>query len=203
MKADTRDRILNCAAKLSTTPDSRGLTIRNVAEDAGVTTQAVYTLFGGKEGLIAALFEECWNTLTHRLRDVPECSHPLETLRSLGRCYIQFAKENPEFYALMIGRVTGTVTVPDRELRHAVPWSSITLNAVNKAIADGILSGSPDEIGRLLWSIAHGYIDLTINGYLRSDDERFLQQATMALFSTFAGPKYTSERLISEEWFGS
>ncbi|KZX58114.1 hypothetical protein A3709_01190 [Halioglobus sp. HI00S01] len=203
MKTATRDRILNCTAKLATTPDNRKLTIRNVAEDAGVTTQAVYTLFGGKEGLIAALFEECWNTLTHRLRDVPESSHPLETLCSLGRCYIQFAKENPEFYTLMIGRATGSVTVPDRELRHAAPWSSITINVVNKAIADGILSGSPDEIGRLLWSTAHGYIDLTIHGYLRSDDERFLQQATLALFSTFAGPRYSSEMLISEEWFGS
>lgn len=203
MDPDTKSRIMKRSAELAIETSGRGLTLRNVASRSGVTTQAVYTLFGGKEGLITALFEDCWNRLTTRLRAVDEAKNPLTTLYRLGKCYVEFGRENPEFYELIIGRATGGVTVPDRELKHAEPWGTITRTAVEKALERDLLAGSAEDIGRLLWSVAHGYLDLSINGFVPTDDDGFLKLGTRAAFAAFAGPNYASGVFADEEWAAS
>src|SRR5918997_6172066 len=52
------------------------LTVRTVAARAGVSVQAVYTLFGGKPGLCEALFEEGFAALQTALDAVEASAGP-------------------------------------------------------------------------------------------------------------------------------
>ena len=203
MHPETRELILEKAAEELVRSSGRRLTVRHLAAAAGTSTQAIYTLFGGKEGIVLQLYEEGWRRLILYLDALDPPPHPLKRLCMIGLCYLRFARANEHFYALMIGRAIGNVSVPEREIRHAEPWERVTRLAIEAAIDGGYLVGPPEPIGRMLWATAHGYIDLSVNHFLRAaadDDTAFIEQVAAGVFAAFAGPNYDRNDLADGRW---
>ncbi|MEO0438725.1 MAG: TetR/AcrR family transcriptional regulator [Pseudomonadota bacterium] len=191
MDRKIRRLILEKAAKTLVKTGGDRLTVRQLAADAKTSTQSIYTLFGGKEGIVVALFEEGWKRLIDELEQIPVTTEPLEDLLHIGYCYVRFARKNQHFYELMLGKGVAGVSVPDREVSHAEPWLKITRDAVQRAIDAKLLSGSPELIGRQLWIAAHGHVDLSNHGFLSpKEDESVVRQIAAGVFAAFAGPKH-------------
>ncbi len=166
-------------------PDA--LSLRKLAASVDTSTMAIYTGFGGKEGLIQALLEEAFSRLARAQESVPEELDPLLRLERLGEAYRRFALENPSYYALMI-----SVTMPlTAELRHqnnadAAPAARgisghdsyrHLYEAVCACIDRGYLvrDREPGMLADALWATVHGLTSLELAGYHPTPEESAAQ----------------------------
>lgn len=83
------------------------LSVRAIATDAGCTTMAVYTHFGGKDGLIQHFFDEGFARLAEAQREVPETLPLRARVVALCRSYRRIAHTYPHHYDLMLGAHSG------------------------------------------------------------------------------------------------
>jgi AcrR family transcriptional regulator len=72
------------------------LSVRRVASDIGVTTRAVYSLFGSKDALVVALGARAFRVLLDGLEALPATSDPAADLVEAGTViFRRFALEHP------------------------------------------------------------------------------------------------------------
>jgi AcrR family transcriptional regulator len=135
------------------------VTVRSVAVGAGLSTMNVYSRFGGKDGLLDALYREGFETLRATLQAVDEPSVQ-EHLRAAARAYRRFAFEHPARYELMFGG-EGRGFRPSEasaELARSV------LAGAAKRIADAEAAGEielppgsdPVQAAAAMWAMVHG-----------------------------------------------
>jgi AcrR family transcriptional regulator len=102
----TRSALLEAAEKLLAQQGPAGLSIRNVAEEAGTTTRAVYTLFRSKEGLLDALATRVYELLLDGLHRLPETDDPAQDLVDAAvSVFRPMAVDHPALYQLAYQRV--------------------------------------------------------------------------------------------------
>lgn len=167
VKAELMGRLVDEGARILVDEGLTALSLRKVAAAAGVSTMPVYTLFGDKQGLLAAMHGEGFRRLGAALRAVPPDDDPMAYLGRLGLAYRQSALDSPHLYGLMFG--------------HPVP--DLRLDAEGQAVADAayrplvdavavaqdagvMIGGDPERIALHLWAVSHGMVSLELNGQL-------------------------------------
>jgi AcrR family transcriptional regulator len=80
------------------------LSVRGVAADVGASTRAVYSLFGSKEGLVAALAVRAFDLLGSAIGDLATTSDPAADLIEAGLAFRRFAIEHPSLFAIGVQR---------------------------------------------------------------------------------------------------
>jgi AcrR family transcriptional regulator len=78
------------------------LSVRGVANDVGTTTRAVYSLYGSKDGLVAALGIRAFELLHEGLDGVPITDDPVADLVEAGLMFRRFSLEHPSLFAIAI-----------------------------------------------------------------------------------------------------
>src|SRR5258708_23331825 len=99
-----RVAMLDAAGALLHLEGPQALTTRRLADAAGTSTQAIYTLFGGKEGIVRAMYREGFDRLEQCLAAVAPSAPPAEYLLGLGRAYRTAALRSPHYYDVMFVR---------------------------------------------------------------------------------------------------
>ena len=115
--AALRLRLLECAGATLSTRGLAALSLRTLAADVGTSTTAVYALFGGKPGLLAALHAEAFARLGARLDAVPLGADPVEDLVALGRGAAGAGRPGPA----PLDRTSGDPPVGHRAQAQGVP----------------------------------------------------------------------------------
>jgi AcrR family transcriptional regulator len=172
-----REALLDAASEMLVHGGPEAISLRKLAARVGTSTMAVYTAFGGKEGLIFALYEEAFDRLAAAEEAVMKNPEPLLYLRDLAFAYRDFALKNPSYYALMI---SSTLPVPD-SLRHGETGETnptargvtqhrsyrIMLDAVKKCVEDGALPShhGVEVLADALWAAVHGLCSLELAGF--------------------------------------
>lgn len=166
-----RIRLLDRAGELLSAEGPEGLGLRRLAADVGTSTTAVYSLFGGKPGLVRELYAEGFQRLGDRMARVARTDDPVADLCALGRVYRENALANPHFYSIMFGRAVPDFT-PDEESVNAALRSMRPLqDAVARGIERGVLVDTdPDEITFAAWALVHGLVSLELHSPLPRDD---------------------------------
>ncbi len=181
---DPRHRALvEVAARVLAEQGPHGLSLRKVAAEAGGSTQLVYTLFGGKPGLVAALYAEGFRRLAAAQRQALETAPPVgdpERIYALGHAYRAFARAEPWFFSVMFGRAVPGFT-PTHRARAGSRASTfgVLVQTVQECLDAGTLA-APDatDLARLCWGTVHGLTSLEQNGLLGGDDvDGFVQAA--------------------------
>lgn len=158
-----RIRLLDTAGELLSSEGPGALSLRRLAAAAGTSTSAVYALFGGKPGLLRALYVEAFSRFGAHLDTVAPSDDPLADLLALGRAYRASAKADPHFYAAMF-----TLPEPDfertpQDRAHAEATFTPLIDAVRRAIAAGLLRDEdPSLIATALWANVHGLVSLEL-----------------------------------------
>lgn len=172
--AQRRD-VVDIAARLLGEEGPQGLSLRRIAREAGGSTQLVYTLFGGKQGLADALYAEGFRRLgeagTLALQAGPPVGDPLR-LVALGHAYRRFALDEPALFSVMFGRSIPGFT-PERRTRQAGRLSTYTpvVRTAQECLDAGTLTGrTADDLARVCWSTVHGLASLEVAGLLGPDD---------------------------------
>lgn len=93
-----RERLLEAAAELVDREGPERVALREIAAAADTSTSAVYTLFGGKAGLLAAVVEDAFRSFGRAQAEAEP-----RGLRALGLAYREWALRHPARYRLMFG----------------------------------------------------------------------------------------------------
>jgi AcrR family transcriptional regulator len=171
--ATTRAGLLGAAARLSADEGWEAVTVRRVAEQAGTTTRAVYTLFGSKQGLEQALHEAMFERLRELMQRTPATTDPRTDLLALRHAYRRWATERPERYAAMVRFVGPHASARSPEgLALARAATSQLRDAIARCADAGLLGEQDVDALTVRWrAVAHGLAEFENRGLLPDGDE--------------------------------
>lgn len=163
-----RQAVLDAARVLFVREGLDGLTVRRIAERAGLTTMAVYTHWQGRDGLLGALYDEGVATLAaaqaRALSALPPEATPVERVQALCRAFRETAHGVPHHYALMLGGTSHAFHPPAESAARALATLATLEEAVAAALVQAL--GTSDAarhaatIARQLFAFCHGWVAL-------------------------------------------
>src|SRR5262245_60638869 len=111
----TREALLGAAENLVERGGTGALSVRAVADEIGSTTRAVYSIFGSKEGLLAALAQRAFDFLRDPLADLPRTRNPArELVQAAVTVFRQMAVQHPSLFQIAFLRAAPGVPLgPD------------------------------------------------------------------------------------------
>jgi AcrR family transcriptional regulator len=154
------------------------LTVRNITAEAGCSTTGIYTYFGGKHGLVEAIFVEGFDSFDRAVKP------PLTAgdLPAAGRAYRQWALANPTQYMVMFGRaVPDFVPSPAAQARALESFGDLAAALARVAPGDDYA-----ERAYHVFATVHGYVMLELAGMgppMREDADQLYERAIAALGS--------------------
>lgn len=189
----TRDALCTAAEQLVAAGGSDALTVRGVAVDVGTTTRAVYSLFGSKDGLVAALAQRAFALLQAGLDALPETDDPAADLVAVGAtAFRQFVRDHPSLFRIAFQRtLPGGAAAPG--LTEARAGAFTRLEAKFRRLGDaGLLGGqSVLEAAVAFTALCEGLANAELRGgTLRirpaGDEDRVWRDALDTLVRGFA-----------------
>ncbi|WP_324653230.1 TetR/AcrR family transcriptional regulator [Georgenia sp. H159] len=178
-----RDRLVELASRTVAEHGSRGLSLRTVAAEAGTTTAAIYTLFGGRDGLVRAVVDEGFRRFAQHLDTVPRSADPRADLLALGVAYRDNALANPHFYRVMFGPGSGRDPAGD-----VPPAVRPTFAVLRDAVARLPHVTDAEELALRLWALVHGMVSLELAGLLPGSTEDHGRRYVQALRASRLSP---------------
>ena len=165
LKVETRAALLGAAARILAEEGLAALTVRRAASEVGASAKLVYTLFGGKDGLLEALYLDAFAGLAGALDGSAETLEPVARIASMAEAYRRYALAHPDRYGVMFGEAGAGFTASVEARREA--WG--TFAALKQAMSEhlGDAGGEAVEVRtRVLWSAMHGAVSLELRGLL-------------------------------------
>lgn len=166
------ERLIDEAGRILDGEGSSALSLRRVAAQAGTSTMAVYTRFGDKDGLLAAMHAEGFRRLGAALRAAAAVhpDDPLAAMAAMGLAYRQAALDSPHLYHLMFGEAAPSFQPDDAGKAIADAAYEPLVEGVQRALDAGVLSGGDaPRISLYLWAVSHGFVSLEIARKLELD----------------------------------
>ena len=164
--SDVRRRLLEGAARVLDEEGPSALSVRRLATEAGTSTMAVYTHFGGMGAVVDAVATEGFQRLIDHVDTVETSDDPVADLLAMAVAYRQNALENQHLYAVMFGAVSVRGLGghgPDLEVAYAA-FRQLA-DAIQRAMRAGALrSDNPSAVAAQFWSAIHGYTMLELAG---------------------------------------
>ena len=182
---DLHDTLLREAGVLLREQGVEGLSLRRLAERAGVSRTAPYHHFADKNALLCALAERGFHRLEGLIEELSlDPADPEPGLRRFVRAYLRFASDDPERYELMFGRTLWKAGRPGPALTRVAHGcfrryvEAVRLDRL--AAAPG--GADPLRVAQASWATLHGLCRLLLDGiYLRREDMEAVSDQAVAL----------------------
>jgi AcrR family transcriptional regulator len=188
-----RVRLLEQAVRTLSEDGPEGLRLRRLAADVDTSTTAVYSLFGGKPGLLQALFDEAFARFGRRLSEVEFTGDPRGDMMALGLAYRANALAEPHFYQVMFGQVGNAVTPSEESRAQAESTFQPLVGAVARAIEAGqVRDADPVVVATTMWATLHGLVSLELRGLIppaAGDPSEIYRQTMRAMGEGWAAPR--------------
>jgi AcrR family transcriptional regulator len=172
---DVEKAILGAAHRLLEGAGVDALTVRRVATEAGVAPMGLYHRFGGKDGLLEALFVDGNDALATYLRNVP-IGDAVSELRAGCQQYRSFALDHPALYSLMFDNSVPGFE-PSAGARTACLRSfGVLIDSVQRCqVAGKIRVGDATELAQQIWTACHGAVSLELRqiGFVDDLDKHY------------------------------
>jgi len=183
----TASALLAAAEQTVEEQGAAALSVRGVADEVGTTTRAVYSLFGSKDGLIAALGARAFDLLRDGLDALPATDAPADDLIEAGLMFRRVAIEHPSLFAIGVQRSLPPGSSP--VVRSAAVSALSELKQLVRRLADaGLLGGrSVDDATVEFHALCEGLAAVELRGVLvPADAERIWREGLSALVTGFA-----------------
>jgi AcrR family transcriptional regulator len=189
---NTAEQLLDVAEKLVAEGGLEALSVRRLAGAIGASVQAVYSLFGSKDGVIMALGTRAFNLLSDGLDALPTTDDPAGDLVEAGVVvFRRFTLTHPALFTIGILR-TGVPAEIDREFCDAQEKSLNRLHARIERLKD---TGQLGKLGTRsvpqaaveFNALCEGLTTFERTCYVRSDEaEQTWRSALRALVAGWA-----------------
>lgn len=166
---DLKNALVKAGVEILARDGIAGLSLRKVAQHAGVSHAAPYAHFTDKQALIAAISTEGLHLIYQQLHAAREeyPQHPLRQLVAAAWAYVRFARSAPAHF-----KVTFSAAVEnEKEYPTLVEMTrqcfEEVLHIVEAGQAAGLLNPGPvNETAVGVWSAVHGFASLLIEGQI-------------------------------------
>lgn len=189
-KEDLRQRILDAAKVLFLKEGYEATSIRKIAAAIEFSPTTIYLYYKEKNDILFALQKEGFKLLRSQFAVLEKVDNPFERLKALGRGYLQFAFENPEFYELMF---VMKEPLQGLEKGSEEEWEDgrRTYEALEVTVAEcqqaGYFTGqNPHTFSIMIWSQVHGIVVLCLQGHLCHVWKKKLTKAEEETFDEIA-----------------
>ena len=171
-------------ARLREAPPEK-LGLRPLAASQGTSTTAIYTMFGGKAGLLAAVAQEADQQLATALREALRHDSVESDMRSLCRAYRRWALENEGLYGLVVGEPAQSPRVPAAD---GAQWREPLLEIVDALVDEGVFRSSDViETATSIWASLHGVVSLELSVWRDSPSaEQYFETQLAAILRSWA-----------------
>ncbi|MGW3492249.1 TetR/AcrR family transcriptional regulator [Streptomyces sp. NPDC001020] len=168
-----RRRLLDEAARTLVEEGPSALSARRLVKAVGASTMAVYTHFGSMPGLVREVMREGFDRFQARVERVEPAvgpdADPVLEIAALCRVYQEFARAEPEVYAVLFGGSTLAgfeLTDEDRQMGARV--IRFPRDAILRCVAAGRFRADADAglLVRQLFAQMHGLAQLARSGYV-------------------------------------
>ena len=190
----TRARLRAAAERLVAEGGPDALSVRAVADEAGTTTRAVYSLFGSKDGLVAALAQTAFEILWEVIDQLPETDDPRADLVAVGTVAVRgLVRDHPALYRIAFQRIAGLEPEPGLVEARQRAWLQLQ-DRVRRLEAAGQLGGKPvPDAARELNAMWEGLANAELRGDVlrimpEGDEERAWRDSLDTVLRGFAAP---------------
>lgn len=179
-----KKRILVAASQLFALGGVGALSVRSIAQKAGVSTIGIYSHFNGKQGILDALFIEGYKMVHDTMEFDKDGLGPKQILLKGIEGYLTLSREYEGHYRLIFGENDNQYT-PSKEARdmsskafkRLVQHSSVILPADAKW-------SLKQKIALELWAFLHGYVSLKHHATSAMISEQDWRQMAVEAIST-------------------
>lgn len=166
---DLKNALIQAGVEILAKEGVEGLTLRKVAQRAGVSHNAPYSHFSDKQSLLAAISTEGFKQLYEKLEETVSL-YPTDPKRQLHEgawAYAQFAINNTDIFKIMFSGILER----EKEYPTFVEISQKTFELVVKIVKAcqeaGVLRPTPPEIMAVsVWGQIHGIVSLLLEGQI-------------------------------------
>lgn len=165
---DLRSALVDAGLDLTRTGGPEALTIREATRRVGVSPNAAYRHFADRDALLRAVAIAIQHQMATRMhsamrRGGPSGPRPDDRLRAVGLGYIEFALDEPGWFAVAFFGTDGLTAEP----AGAPPYVAL-VDALDAMVEAGKLSPERrDGAEWPCWSAVHGFAELALRGPLR------------------------------------
>jgi AcrR family transcriptional regulator len=185
---DLEVALITTARKFVKKNGLESLSLRQIANEIGVSPSAAYHYFPDRNSLLSALgfslFEELADYQERELAKVPGASARAarERFRNLGRTYFDWAIREPHFFNLMFSDFCLIESSMDQAREENRAYQTL-IHCLDDLVETGSMDKKVRASAELLsWSVVHGTTSLIVSGHLDSEDfERALDSLELAL----------------------
>jgi AcrR family transcriptional regulator len=225
--AGARDRLLLAGAQLLEEAAGGDVSTRAICERAGVQAPTLYHHFASKQGLLEAVVSHGLREfLARRRAGATGPRDPIADLRDGWDDHVRFGLENPNFYALIYGRV-----IPGRPCGVVAEVEAMILETLRPAARAGRLRVAPEQAAAQIIAASSGVVlalitqppgtadlslsaavrdavlaGITVDDHATPRDEPSLPTAAIALSAALADSAPTTlspgEATLLREWLG-
>lgn len=182
---DARNALLRAAGELLEGTGAAGLSLRQLAERAGLSRQAPYNHFADKETLLAELVREGFERLGRGMAEANRRGlEPMTRLARAAESYIAFAQDSPALFRLMFSKELVDLS------RHAEAKAASSASYAQLTAIIGRMA-SPEAVADLsltAWSLVHGYATLCLEVGMEAPDVRHARAVLFASVIASASP---------------
>lgn len=164
-RSEIRVGVISAAARLLAEEGLAALTVRRVADRVNASTKVIYTLFGGKDGLLEAVYLAAFDRLSEDLTAPAAVAEPRARILALARAYRLFALAHPDLYSVMFGEASAGFQ-PSADARRR-GWA--TFKAMRQSLSDcrpAMADHDADFAMRAVWAAMHGVVSLELREIL-------------------------------------
>ena len=170
-KEDLRQMILDSALLLFRKYGYESTSIRKIAAEIEFSPTTIYLYYKDKSDIIFALHQEGFKLLSERFRSLAHVEHPFERLKAMGRNYLEFALEHPDFYELMFVMKEPMkflqIHCADDRWQEGIATFNNLLITIGKCQEIGYFKDlEARAFSLVVWSTMHGLCTLTTHGHL-------------------------------------
>jgi len=199
-KAELQEKILDAANQLFVEEGYEKTSIRKIARRVEYSPGTVYLYFKNKKDLFLALQKRAFRRFYQAFEQVAATPHPGERLVKLGRNYLRFALQHPEYYDLMFIMRQPMQAIDEEQSGWKIGERNyFTLRqTVCECMDHGLLQReNPDHMAMVIWSTVHGLASLYIRKRFRmfdpADLDFHLRDAYTLLNRILLGPQQAGQ----------
>lgn len=171
---ELREHLIASAIALIQEEGISKLSLRQLAQQIGVSHNAPYRHFEDKQALLATIAEQGFKYLRSAMETAKEktSAHSSQRLEAIGIAYIKFALAHPAHYRVMFGEQCSDLDKYPALARVAQQAFQVLLDTIEEGQNAGVFRAANSlDMARVAWSFVHGQSMLLLDQKLQISQE--------------------------------
>ena len=166
-KEQLRSLILEAAREVFFEKGYENTSIRNIADRIEYSPGTIYLYFKDKDAIFHELHKEGFRKLrNNKMLILQQIQDPFERLMVMGKNYLEFARENPDYYDLMFVNNSPMNALDDPECwQEGQAAFDILVATVQDCINhQHFQEHNAEDLAYTIWSALHGMVTINLRG---------------------------------------